>query len=137
MEVSMTAYEIWDQINHFIMNTEIEEAVCNTIQKLYYANKEGEAIAYIEDFFKCDNQTANEAFEIFKRETGELPSQQQIARANAVARELLNKPKCPTCNSTNIEKISTTKKIFGGAMFGLFSSDVRNTMYCKNCGYKW
>lgn len=48
-----------------------------------------------------------------------------------------NTPKCPTCGSTNIEKISLTKKTFGGAMFGLFSSDVRNTMHCKNCGYKW
>lgn len=49
----------------------------------------------------------------------------------------LNKPKCPTCGSLNVEKISTGKKVFGGAMFGLFSSDVRNTMHCKNCGYKW
>lgn len=46
-------------------------------------------------------------------------------------------PKCPTCGSPNIEKISVGKKIFGGAMFGLFSSDVRNSMRCKNCGYKW
>lgn len=48
-----------------------------------------------------------------------------------------NTPKCPTCGSTNIEKISLTRKAFGGAMFGLFSSDLRNTMHCKNCGYKW
>lgn len=48
-----------------------------------------------------------------------------------------NRPKCPTCGSTNIEKISTTKKVVGGAMFGLFSSDVRNSMHCKNCGAKW
>lgn len=48
-----------------------------------------------------------------------------------------NLPKCPTCGSLNVEKISAGKKIFGGAMFGLFSSDVRNTMHCKNCGYKW
>lgn len=47
------------------------------------------------------------------------------------------KPTCPTCKSTNIEKISVGKKVFGGAMFGLFSSDVRKTMHCKNCGYKW
>lgn len=51
--------------------------------------------------------------------------------------EQANTPHCPSCNSTNVEKISTGKKIFGGAMFGLFSSDVRNTMHCKNCGYKW
>ena len=48
-----------------------------------------------------------------------------------------NRPKCPTCNSTNIEKISVGKKAVGGFMFGLLSSDVRKTMHCKNCGYKW
>lgn len=48
-----------------------------------------------------------------------------------------NRPHCPTCNSTNIEKISLTKKAVGGALFGLFSSDVRKTMHCKNCGAKW
>ena len=48
-----------------------------------------------------------------------------------------NIPKCPTCNSTNIEKISLSSKVVGGALFGLFSSNVRNTMHCKNCGYKW
>ena len=48
-----------------------------------------------------------------------------------------NRPKCPTCGSTNIEKISATRKVVGGAMFGLFSSDIRNSMHCKNCGCKW
>lgn len=46
-------------------------------------------------------------------------------------------PQCPTCNSTNIEKISLTKKAVSGALFGLFSSNVRNSMYCKNCGARW
>ena len=46
-------------------------------------------------------------------------------------------PKCPTCGSTAVEKISLTQKAVGGALFGLFSSNVRNTMHCKNCGYKW
>ena len=48
-----------------------------------------------------------------------------------------NMPKCPTCGSTNVEKIPVGKKVVGGAMFGLFSSNVRNTMCCRNCGYKW
>lgn len=49
----------------------------------------------------------------------------------------VNIPKCPTCGSTNIEKISVGKKIKGSMLFGIFSSDVRKTMHCKNCGYKW
>lgn len=48
-----------------------------------------------------------------------------------------NRPKCPTCGSTNIEKISVGKKLGGGFLFGIFSSDVRNTMHCKDCGTKW
>ena len=48
-----------------------------------------------------------------------------------------SKSTCPTCGSTNVEKISAIKKVIGGAMFGLFSSDVRNMMHCNSCGYKW
>ena len=48
-----------------------------------------------------------------------------------------SKPKCPTCQSTDIQKISLSDKAIGGALFGLLSSNVRNTMRCNNCGYKW
>lgn len=49
----------------------------------------------------------------------------------------LNKPHCPTCNSTNITKISGTKRFITTGLFGLASSNVGKTMECKNCGYKW
>lgn len=48
-----------------------------------------------------------------------------------------NIPKCPTCGSERVEKISVGSKVVGGAMFGLFSSNVRKSYRCKNCGYKW
>ena len=48
-----------------------------------------------------------------------------------------NTPKCPTCGSTNIEKISTTKKAVGFVAVGIFSSNFGKTMHCKQCGYKW
>lgn len=48
-----------------------------------------------------------------------------------------NKPKCPTCHSTNIAKISGTKRWLSTGLFGLASSNVGKTMECKNCGYKW
>lgn len=46
-------------------------------------------------------------------------------------------PKCPTCGSSNIQKISFASKAVGGYMWGIFSSNVRNTFKCNNCGYKW
>lgn len=52
-------------------------------------------------------------------------------------REEQNLPKCPTCSSTNIEKISSFDKAAGAVMFGLFSKTARSQFKCKNCGYKW
>lgn len=49
----------------------------------------------------------------------------------------INIPKCPTCGSTNISKISTTSKVVGFATVGVFSSNFGKTMHCKQCGYKW
>ena len=48
-----------------------------------------------------------------------------------------NIPKCPTCGSTNICKISTGKKALGFVTVGIFSSNFGKTMECKQCGYKW
>lgn len=48
-----------------------------------------------------------------------------------------NTPKCPTCGSTNIKKISATKRWVGTGLFGIASSDMGKTMQCENCGYKW
>lgn len=48
-----------------------------------------------------------------------------------------NVPKCPTCGSTDVVKISTASKVVGGAMFGLFSKTARSQFKCNNCGYKW
>lgn len=48
-----------------------------------------------------------------------------------------NIPKCPTCGSTNISKISGIKRAVLGYAFGLFSKTARSQFECKNCGYKW
>ncbi len=59
--------------------------------------------------------------------TGILMSQQKAQ----------NKPKCPTCSSTNIEKISSFDKAAGVVLFGLFSKTAKSQFKCRNCGYKW
>lgn len=49
-----------------------------------------------------------------------------------------NIPSCPTCGSTDIEKISGTNKVGKAFLFGLFSvGTLTKTYHCKNCGYKW
>lgn len=71
----------------------------------------------------------------YQLKISQFKTQLEMQKSNKTQND--NRPKCPTCGSTNIEKISVTKKAFGGAMFGIFSSDIRNSMHCKNCGAKW
>ena len=52
-------------------------------------------------------------------------------------KEQSNVPKCPTCQSTNIKKISGLSKAGSVAMFGIFSQKVKKQMHCNNCGYEW
>lgn len=47
------------------------------------------------------------------------------------------KPKCPTCSSTNIKRISSFKRGVHGLAWGLLSKTARSQFECKNCGYKW
>lgn len=48
-----------------------------------------------------------------------------------------NKPKCPTCGSTNIKKISGIERGASIAAFGIFSKKINKTFKCNNCGYTW
>ena len=66
---------------------------------------------------------------------------QRRVQQKRIEKEHLDKetyiPKCPTCGSTNIEKISTTAKAIGFVAVGVFSSNFGKTMKCKNCGSKF
>ena len=63
--------------------------------------------------------------------------QSGIAQANAQAQEILNKPKCPTCGSTNIKKMGGIERGASIAAFGIFSKKINKTFKCCNCGYTW
>lgn len=56
---------------------------------------------------------------------------------NDVYKQSSNLPKCPTCNSTNIKKISAVSKAGGIFMFGIFSKTAKSQFQCEDCGYKW
>ncbi len=58
-------------------------------------------------------------------------------RIEQFSTENKNKPKCPTCQSTNIKKISALNRGASIAIFGLFSSKINKQFECENCGYKW
>lgn len=49
-----------------------------------------------------------------------------------------NVPKCPTCGSNNLQKISAANKVGSVALFGIFAAGhVNKTWKCLNCGSKF
>lgn len=46
-------------------------------------------------------------------------------------------PTCPTCQSTDVQKISLLSKALGIGALGFFSTTARSQFKCNNCGYKW
>ena len=131
-----------DTLNNDVNNF----TLCLQLEELIDKNNIEEAVKRIQEKFNCDKETAKQGFIEFKKQIydefkkieNENPlTPEQIAYNNAVARELLNKPKCPTCSSTNVKKILGTAKVAGVAMFGLFSKTARSQFKCENCGYKW
>lgn len=85
---------------------------------------------YNDDIIEYELKMSQFRNQLDQKRENEIAQRQRLQQAQ-------NQPKCPTCGSTNIEKISTGKKISGSILFGIFSSDVRNTMHCKDCGAKW
>lgn len=91
------------------------------------------------DKFNCDFDSARIVCDYLIDGTP-LPSTlspAEIAHNRQEAQDLLNKPKCPTCNSTNLKKISATSKVVNTAVFGLFGTKRFKQFHCNNCGYEW
>ena len=67
----------------------------------------------------------------------EQQQEESIIHGRAVINEQSNIPKCPTCGSKNIKRISITSKVTSVALFGLLSTKRSKTFHCENCGYEW
>lgn len=80
--------------------------------------------------YEYNEQKSQQEYEALQRRA----QQNRIEKGRS---EEVSIPKCPTCSSTNICKITTGKKATGFILAGIFSSNFGKTMECKNCGYKW
>lgn len=46
-------------------------------------------------------------------------------------------PKCPTCGSTDLRKITASEKATSSVLFGLFGNKRKKQFHCNSCGYEW
>ncbi|MCM1468326.1 MAG: hypothetical protein NC086_09270, partial [Alistipes sp.] len=147
LEIKMTAEEIFETFN---CGEDLEYYEIAVLINTYDIDG---AIKLIQDCFNCDETTAKEAIDLYKNSVNELIRKrggtpltkeqymQRVALNNEAARlESLaeqNKPKCPTCGSTNIKSLSGLNRGASIAMFGIFSKKINKSFECKNCGYTW
>lgn len=136
----MTNQKAMDIITEFALASN-GKTILSQLDKYIKAQDKENTIQFIIKNSDCDQNTAVEVYDIL---IGKIEPQTQcnlspaeIAHNNAIAQEWQNKPKCPTCNSTNLKKISTTSKVVNTAVFGLFGTKRHKTFHCNNCGYEW
>lgn len=70
-----------------------------------------------------------ETFKEIQKHNNELLENDKVKQANV--------PRCPTCSSTNLKKITVTSKAMNTALFGLLGTKRHRTFHCNNCGYEW
>lgn len=92
---------------------------------------------YLKDV-KLDEKLSNKrAKKEMKKREFELNSFRNTRQEETVTIPNIPTPKCPTCQSTNIQRISTTSKMFDIMLVGHFSRAARSQFKCNSCGYMW
>lgn len=79
-----------------------------------------------------------------KKEIEEIRRKDAERRAERRAAERIHEQslniKCPTCQSSNVKRITTAKKaayVIGLGILAPAFKKVRSQFECKKCGYKW
>ena len=95
-----------------------------------YQKRRQNAIEIIKKYITYDEAEEDEILQSFYER---YERYEDDPRLKAEAYALLNQPKCPTCGSTNVKKISDFTQL--SDMF-TFHGNYKQ-FRCKNCGYKW
>ena len=94
-------------------------------------------IITIKKIVNCDDITAKSLWADMCAMDNKYDKEHPDEDNSYVKPDPLHLPTCPTCGSTNIQKISGLNRAAHGYMFGLFSKTAKSQFCCKNCGYKW
>ena len=103
-----------------------------------FKNKELEQLL-IEELIKTSPEFDQYLFdhrdEILVKQSAEFDA--KMAHGKAILEEQSRVPKCPTCHSTNIQKMGGIERGASIYAFGIFSKKINKTFKCQNCGYTW
>ena len=96
------------------------------------------AIIYLSYYFKRVNDydlAKNNPDAYQKKLADEAKAAMAQAEAERIRKQ--NAPKCPHCNSTNIERLTSIDRGISVVAFGLASGKIGKQYKCKNCKHMW
>lgn len=116
----------YSEIEPFIKKRQKINAVKYIMNKTQCSKEEAQEI--IDDVYQMNNlqNTKTKSIETIQKEFKE----NNINQNQSI-------PKCPTCGSINIQKISTGERALSVIGLGLLSKKINKTWKCNNCGHTW
>ena len=75
-------------------------------------------------------------YERLDMESNRAKLQKEVERQEKVQKQQ-NTPKCPTCGSTNIKRITTANRAVSVLTLGILSSKIGKNYECLDCKAKW
>lgn len=138
---NITVQDMVNEINSGLRSTTLFDELIDSIEK---GNYDG-AILSIQNCYYCDIEMATNILALFKEQFYyEYEKMIKEARARALARGVgtssnyvPNEPKCPTCGSTLVKRLSALSRGASVAVWGATSNKFNKSFECKNCGYTW
>lgn len=101
------------------------------VQNLLNQNKQWDAILKIKEITGYDDFKVNNIFMTIYNNNMDIPVIIDSSKQPKEKESL--KPKCPICNSTNVEKLSFTKKAISICGLGILSNKIGKQWHCDNC----
>lgn len=124
-EICSNCYFIYEtKKNDFISNFQCPD--CNCLEGTLEENKNLIAV-------RCKH-CGKQVIVLEKHTTNDLRTEALKQKMNNISDST---PKCPTCGSTNIKKISSTAKVTNTVLFGIFGNKRKKQFHCESCGYEW
>lgn len=106
------------------------ELVGEAVSRRIFDESYDEFVPQICQKWNCTKDEAEQAIQ-------EFYEWMMACREESRQQEEDSRPRCPTCRSTNIKKVSATSKVGSVVMWGIFSQKVKKQFHCNNCGYEW
>ena len=104
------------------------------VQELLQQNKQWDAIEKISDIVGCNHGIAGNIFMTIYNNNMDIPAFiDSSTQSELQPKQPTNQVYCPYCNSTNVNKISGTKKAMSIIGFGILSNKIGKQWHCNSC----